>query len=312
MHDYDTSSKWLIQHHGDSILRLAGVRDITAWTPRQAEPVQPHRLPDGLLEVHRQGRPKPSLFILEISTYPYTRLAKQAADDALLVYLERGVVPGVVAFVLHPRGKQRAAHEIVLESDDGSTRIHVAWKVVELWRIPAAELLAAGDIGLIPWVPLAHFEGPPEPIFRECRDRIERDAPRNEQESLLVATHFLAGLKYNDPKLFQLLGGRKTMIKIVSPVLREIVEEAARKATQKAAREAAREATRKATREITIENLVAFLAARFGADAEAVRSDLKAIKDDARLKGLLRLAATCPDLGAFRNQLPPRKRRRRS
>jgi hypothetical protein len=30
MHEYDKTSKWLIQHHGDSILRLAGVRDITA------------------------------------------------------------------------------------------------------------------------------------------------------------------------------------------------------------------------------------------------------------------------------------------
>jgi hypothetical protein len=214
----------------------------------------------------------------------------------MLVYLERGIVPGVVAFVLHPRGKKRAAREIVLESDDGSTRIHIAWQVVELWRIPAAELLAAGDIGLIPWVPLAHIEGPPEPIFRECRARIERDAPRSEQENLLVASHFLAGLKYNDRKLFQLLGGRKAMTKIGSPVLREILDEAAQEAAH----------------ETTIENLVAVLAARFGTDAEAVRSDLKAIKDDARLKELLTLAATCPDLESFRQQLPPRKRRRRS
>ncbi|HMF38330.1 MAG TPA: hypothetical protein VKF17_16930 [Isosphaeraceae bacterium] len=33
MHEYDKSSKWLIQHHGDSILRLAGVRDIVNWRP---------------------------------------------------------------------------------------------------------------------------------------------------------------------------------------------------------------------------------------------------------------------------------------
>src|SRR5690242_5484642 len=83
-------------------------------------------------------RSRPSLFVLEISTYPYARLAKPAADDALLIYLERGIVPAVLALVLHPRGNQRAAHEIVLESDDGSTRIHVAWKVLELWTIPAA------------------------------------------------------------------------------------------------------------------------------------------------------------------------------
>ena len=28
MQEYDKSSKWLIQHHGDSILRPAGVREI--------------------------------------------------------------------------------------------------------------------------------------------------------------------------------------------------------------------------------------------------------------------------------------------
>jgi len=44
---YDRSSKWLIQHHGDSMLRLAGVKNIQAWRPAQAEVVQPRRLPDG-------------------------------------------------------------------------------------------------------------------------------------------------------------------------------------------------------------------------------------------------------------------------
>jgi len=50
MHEYDKSSKWLIQHHGDSILRLGGVRDIVAWRPLQAELVQSRRLPDGFIE----------------------------------------------------------------------------------------------------------------------------------------------------------------------------------------------------------------------------------------------------------------------
>jgi hypothetical protein len=38
---YDKSSKWRIQHHGDSILRLARVERIEAWRPAQAEVVQP-------------------------------------------------------------------------------------------------------------------------------------------------------------------------------------------------------------------------------------------------------------------------------
>ncbi len=48
---YDKSSKWLIQHHGDSLLRLAKIENIQTWRPAQAELVQPRQLPDGLLEV---------------------------------------------------------------------------------------------------------------------------------------------------------------------------------------------------------------------------------------------------------------------
>jgi hypothetical protein len=37
MHEYDKSSKWLIEHHGDSILRRGGVRGIEWWRSLQAE-----------------------------------------------------------------------------------------------------------------------------------------------------------------------------------------------------------------------------------------------------------------------------------
>ena len=77
MHDYDKTSKWLIQHHGDSILRLAGVADIAAWQPLQAEIVQPRQLPDGLLEVQRAGQAEPDLYVLELATYPDVRLLEQ-------------------------------------------------------------------------------------------------------------------------------------------------------------------------------------------------------------------------------------------
>ena len=75
MHQYDKSSKWLIQHHGDSILRLAGVLDIVSWQPLPAELVQSRRLPDGLIEVRRHGQAEPDLYVLEIATYPEARVA---------------------------------------------------------------------------------------------------------------------------------------------------------------------------------------------------------------------------------------------
>jgi hypothetical protein len=71
------------------------------------------------------------------------------------------------------------------------------------------------------------------------------------------------------------------------------------------------EVSRESERSTTESNVIAVLAARFGPEAEALRADLKAI-GDARLKELLGLAATCPDLASCREQIAPRKRKRRS
>src|SRR5262249_61095700 len=114
MQEYDKSSKWLIQHHGNSILHLAGVHDIIEWRPLQAELIQPRRLPDGLIEFRRRGRAETGLFVVEISTYPYARLAQQATRDAMLVFLDREVLPEVLILVLHHQGNKQAAVGLTL------------------------------------------------------------------------------------------------------------------------------------------------------------------------------------------------------
>ena len=57
----------------------------------------------------------------------------------------------------------------------GWTTEALKWKVVELWTLSAEELLAAPSVGIVPWVPLAQSEGPPEILLQRCRDRIERE-----------------------------------------------------------------------------------------------------------------------------------------
>ncbi len=114
-----------------------------------------------------------------------------------------------------------------------------------------------------------------------------------------MVTHFRVGLRYNDPNVFQLLGGTEAMIKVRSPLLREVIDQA----TQKGERKGKREATEGA--------LLIVLVARFGAEAEAMQTELKSIRDD-RLKNLLVLAGTCPDLDSFRAQLPRRSPKRRT
>jgi hypothetical protein len=44
---YDRSSKWLLEHHGDSLLRLGGLTGVTSCRAVQTEVVQPRQLPDG-------------------------------------------------------------------------------------------------------------------------------------------------------------------------------------------------------------------------------------------------------------------------
>ncbi len=172
-----------------------------------------------------------------------------------------------------------AAGSAELSSRIGLTKWVTSWKAVKLWELPADELLAARDVGLIPWVPLAQFNGPPEPIMRECRERIDRDAPPNEHENMLAVTQLLAGLRYNDPKLFQILGGRNAMIE--SPLLQELIAERTR------------------------ETLITFLVARFGSKATSLETELQAISDESRLQELVKYAATCRSLGSFRKHLSP-------
>ncbi len=284
MHEYDKSSKWLIQHHGDSILRLAGIQDIVSWRPLPGELIQSRRFPDGVLEVRGPGEAEADVCILEIATYPDSRVPSQAVRDAALVYLARDIVPEVVVLFLHPKGNVDAAGSAALCSRRGLTKWDLSWRVVKLWEVSAEHLLAAGDIGLIPWVPLTRFDGAPERIIRQCRARIDRDAPPNEHENLLAVTQVLTGLRYNDTMLFQLLGGRKAMIE--SPVLQELIAER--------------------TRETMVRDVTDFLVARFGPKAEALEADLTAIGDEARLKELVKLAATCRTLGSFRKQLSAR------
>ncbi len=285
MQDYDKSSKWLIQYHGDSILRMAGIVGIESWRPLQAEVVQPRQLPDGLIEALLHGQLEPSLFVLELATDPEARIAEQVLRDMTLVFLDRRVVPDVITLGLHPRGNLQVTGSVELTSPGGMTYWSVRWKVVELWSIPAETLLDAHDVGLIPWVPLTRFDGPPEPIFQQCRARIDEQAPPDERENLLAVTQVLAGLRYNEGALFQLLGGRKAMIE--SPILQELKTEWTR--------EAVREARRSA--------LVDILVARFGPQAEEFEIQLETIADDARWKELVKLSALCSDLQSFQKEL---------
>ena len=153
--------------------------------------------------------------------------------------------------------------------------------MVELWELSAADLLAMNDVGLVPWIPLTRWEGEPEALLRECRDRIDKQAPPNEHDSLLAVTAMLGSLRYNDEVLLNIFGGGQSMLEF--PLLERLMSE--------------REV------EIRRRDLLRVLAARFGPISPALDTQLRSVTVQAQLDELLDLAALCPNLDAFRARL---------
>ena len=122
---------------------------------------------------------------------------------------------------------------------------------------------------------------PPAVVLQECRRRIDRQAMPQEHANLLAVTQVLTQLRHNEPQLLSLLGGKKTMIE--SPLIQELM---AKKATQ------------------TMQNdIAAVLEERFGSVPEDVVAALSLVLGEDHLRRLIKQAARCGDLDAFRAAL---------
>ena len=273
----DKSAKWLIDHHGDAILRLGGVTDLVRWQAAAADLVLPAKLPDGLIFAWRAGRERPEPHVVEIATYPETRTAEQALRDLLLVYLIRDEVPNVLVLVLRPKGQLRVPDHARRPSSDGVTELGGRWRVVELWTVPAEPVLATADPGMMPWVPLMQAAEPPAVVLRRCRAVIDQHAPAAEHDQLITVMQVFTRLRYKDPNLLSILGGKAAMIE--SPLIREIVAEGRHK------------------------DILRALRARFGPVPPELEAEVKSIRDESVLHAAFDLAVSSPDLEGFGAEL---------
>jgi len=276
-HEFDKGSKYMVQQHGKGVLLLGGARDVRLCRAVQSELVQPRRLPDGLLEVFFQGRKEPDRFLIEIATYPEKRVLQQALDDLTLATVHFRQPPELLIVVLCPKGRYRVVRQHERRSRLGWSSLVGGWNVVELWTLEAEELLAAGDVGVVPWVPLMRFDGPPEILLERCRERIEAQAHPKDQANLLAVSQVMTRLKFPQPEMLALLGGSDVMIE--SPLITELLA----KRTQ--------------------ENILEFLKRRFGKVPHEIASRLRAVVKEKELNALVGFAADCPSLEAFRERL---------
>jgi hypothetical protein len=157
----------------------------------------------------------------------------------------------------------------------------------------ATDLLAQNDVGLIPWVPLTHIDAPVDEVIRECRQRIDRDAPEARRAGLLAVTQIMASFAGIEERIMSQITFDSPLFD--SPYIRKLKDEFARKLTE--------EVTNEVTRETLSAGIEDILAARFQSVPDELKAMLKSVKDESRLKDLHRWAVICPDLGAFRDRL---------
>jgi hypothetical protein len=224
---------------------------------------------------------EPSLVLVEIETYPDADADRQVLEDLMLIAVDRNVVPEVVSLVLKPKGKLEVAGTSERVSVRGGTRLGGSWPVVRLWELEAETLLGAGDAGLVPWVPLTRTTQTPEELMARCRDRLVQLPNQTDRAGLMAVTQILAGLAFPDKRFLDLFGGAEAMIE--SPVLDEVKEILRKRVVLETMRDTIRAA----------------LEARFKTVPADRVAPLQAVADEARLRELVRLAATCPDLDAF-------------
>ena len=198
--------------------------------------------------------------------------------------------------------------------------------MVELWDIPAEDLLATGELGIVPWVPLSYLSTKPEPLLKECRKRIDQQAPPGQHEALLAVTQFLARLRFDARVLAEIFGGVDAMLEL--PFLDEILEKKAEEraerkveqrigpiVAQKVAQQVAQQVAQKVAQQVaqkvaqqvaqkSRKHILLYLRGRFGPSIRPeISEELEAIEDDARLDELVEWAATCLDVDAFRAKL---------
>ena len=106
---------------------------------------------------------------------------------------------------------------------DGLIYHEFRYNVVRTWERPADEILAGG-LATLPLAPLARVNENELPtVIHAMQERLDREATKNQAETLWTATYILMGLKYSDELIDRLLEGVQNMKESVTyqKILRE-------------------------------------------------------------------------------------------
>lgn len=184
-----------------------------------------------------------------------------------------------VVFLLRPEAQGPGATGRVLDPFEGAEQDHgldFRYRLVRVWEYPL-EAVLAGGLGTLPLAPISAVEPARLPeVVERMKDRLDREAPREEVGDLWAATLVLMGLRYPRPVAEQLLKGVRHMEESVT--YQAILEKGVEKGIEKGKLLGQAEEARAL--------LVRFGRRRLGDPDAATRSALQAIADVQRLEAL--------------------------
>src|SRR5271157_5289117 len=106
---------------------------------------------------------------------------------------------------------------------DGLIYHEFRYNVVRTWERPADEILAGG-LATLPLAPLARVKENELPtVIHAMQERLDREATKNQAETLWTATYLLMGLNYSNELIDRLIAGVQNMKESVTyqKILRE-------------------------------------------------------------------------------------------
>ncbi len=238
-----------------------------------------------------------ALLLLEFQTRWEADMPRRMASYTWRLY-ERYELPVYpVVAVLRPGG--RLLQEWRMRTW-GQEVARCAFRVVPVWEIDAAAVIAAGRTGLYPLLPLMRWAEPaPDRILEQSQALIlEQVAERETRADAYVALQVLSGVVY-PPELVQAIMKREELM-LESPVYAQIIEQGRAQGHKEGWQGGREEGWENALHE----NILTLLTLRFGAVPEELAAQVRQVKGVERLEALFRRAALVDSVASLAREVP--------
>ncbi|MFN8522667.1 MAG: hypothetical protein U0821_06110 [Chloroflexota bacterium] len=174
-------------------------------------------------------------------------------------------------------------HHDVLDAGSGP-RLALRYDVLRLWQHPVQDL-RAGNLATLPLAPLSDLGADaPAAVIRRMGERIRRDAPIEQQQTLWTATYLLLGLRYNSREAAELLSGVRDMRE--STTYQAILEEGRSEGRSEGLSQGLSEGESRGRVQGARLMLLRLGAQKFGLPSPGVAAQINVIEDLARLEAL--------------------------